>query len=40
MLMHGKTFADFPQLDQAAGAMLDELLWWAEALQVKRDAAA
>jgi NAD(P)H-dependent FMN reductase len=38
MLMHGKTFADFPQLDQAADAMLDELLWWADALHAKRAA--
>jgi NAD(P)H-dependent FMN reductase len=38
MLMHGKTFADFSQLDQAADVMLDELLWWADALRAKRAA--
>jgi NAD(P)H-dependent FMN reductase len=38
MLLHGKSFADFPQLEQAANTMLDELLWWTEALHARRTA--
>lgn len=38
MLLHGKSFADFPQLEQAAGTMLDELLWWTQALHARRAA--
>lgn len=36
MLLEGKSFADFPMLDQAADAMLSELVWWAEALRAAR----
>jgi NAD(P)H-dependent FMN reductase len=38
MLLHGKSFADFPQLEQAANTMLDELLWWTGALHARRTA--
>lgn len=38
MLLHGKSFADFPHLEQAAITMLDELVWWAEALHARRAA--
>jgi NAD(P)H-dependent FMN reductase len=38
MLLHGKSFADFPQLEQAASTMLDELLWWTGALHARRTA--
>jgi len=33
MLMHGKTFDDFPHLAQAAELMLDDLTWWARTLR-------
>ncbi len=36
MLLEGKTFADFPTLNQSGEAMLTELLWWAEALRAGR----
>jgi len=36
MLMHGKTFADFPQLAQAADLMLKDLIWWAWTLREGR----
>jgi len=36
MLMHGKQFSDFPHLEQAATAMLDDLAWWAQALRKAR----
>ena len=32
----GKTFEDFPHLAQAAGAMLDDLAWWAKVLKTAR----
>lgn len=32
----GKHFEDFPHLAQAAGAMLDDLSWWATALKAAR----
>jgi len=32
MLMNGKTFRDFPHLEQAAEAMLDDLIWWGKTL--------
>jgi NAD(P)H-dependent FMN reductase len=38
MLMHGKTFADAPQLEPAAHAMLEELSWWTHALKTARTA--
>lgn len=34
----GKTFDDFPHLAQAAGAMLDDIAWWATALKTAREA--
>lgn len=36
MLLHGKSFADYPHLDQTADAMLDDLLWWAKTLREGR----
>ena len=36
MLLHGKSFADFPQLEQSANAMLDDLAWWGRALRTAR----
>ena len=36
MMMHGKTFADFPQLDPQADLMLNDLVWWAETLRTGR----
>lgn len=35
----GKSFADYPHLAQAAGAMLDDMAWWATALKAARSAA-
>jgi NAD(P)H-dependent FMN reductase len=35
----GKSFEDFPHLEQAAKAMLDDLAWWARALKTAREAA-
>jgi hypothetical protein len=34
----GKTFDDFPHLAAAAGAMLNDIAWWAEALKTAREA--
>ena len=36
ILREGKTLADFPYLEQAAGKMLDDLLWWATTLRAGR----
>lgn len=36
VLLHGKTFADFPHLEPAANALLDDLVWWANALRAAR----
>lgn len=36
MLMQGKTFADMPHLEPAARAMLDDLIWWVQALKSAR----
>jgi NAD(P)H-dependent FMN reductase len=36
MLMNGKTFADFPHLEQAADVMLDDLIWWGRTLRAGR----
>jgi len=38
MLRQGKTFADSPNLEAAARAMLDELAWWTHALKAARAA--
>lgn len=35
----GKDFADFPHLEQAATALLDDLSWWSRTLQVGRQTA-
>jgi len=35
----GKDFADFPHLEQAAVALLDDLSWWSRTLQTGRQAA-
>lgn len=37
-LRSGKDFADFPALAQSAGRMLDDLLWWTQALNAARAA--
>jgi NAD(P)H-dependent FMN reductase len=34
----GKSFSDYPYLEQSATAMLDDLLWRANALKAARDA--
>jgi NAD(P)H-dependent FMN reductase len=39
MLMQGRTFDDYPYLEQTAIQMLDELLWWAQTLKAGRDLA-
>jgi NAD(P)H-dependent FMN reductase len=36
MLLHGKTFADFPYLEPSANMMLDDLIWWGHALRAAR----
>ena len=36
LLMNGKTFADFPHLEQAADVMLDDLIWWGRTLRAGR----
>ena len=36
MLLNGKTFGDFPHLEQAAEAMLDDLTWWGQTLRTGR----
>ena len=36
LLMEGKTFADMPHLEPGARSMLDELLWWVQALKSAR----
>lgn len=40
LVLHGKSFADFPHLAQQASVMLDDLLWWAHALRTARTSAA
>lgn len=36
MLLNGKTFSDFPHLEQAAETLLDDLIWWAATLRAGR----
>jgi NAD(P)H-dependent FMN reductase len=36
MSMQGKTFADYPYLDDSGHPMLDNLVWWADALKAAR----
>jgi len=38
MLRGGKTMADYPFLKDAAKPMLDDLIWWANALKSAREA--
>lgn len=38
MLMHGKTFEDFPHLEQSATKMFADLVWWTNALKAARGA--
>lgn len=40
MLREGKSMADYPHLADAAGPMLDDLVWWANALKAARERAA
>ncbi|MBO9582215.1 MAG: NAD(P)H-dependent oxidoreductase [Sphingobium sp.] len=35
----GKSFEDFPHLEQAAGALLNDMAWWSQALKTAREAA-
>jgi NAD(P)H-dependent FMN reductase len=35
----GKSFEDFPHLEQAASALLDDMAWWAKALKTARELA-
>lgn len=34
---HGKNFNDYPHLAQAAKALLDDIVWWAQALKTPRE---
>jgi NAD(P)H-dependent FMN reductase len=38
MFREGRTMADYPHLEQAAGPMLDDLVWWSNALKTAREA--
>lgn len=40
MLREGRKMADYPHLEQAAGPMLDDLVWWAVTLKAGRMATA
>jgi NAD(P)H-dependent FMN reductase len=37
MFLQGKTFAEFPYLDDTVKPMLDDLVWWANALKAGRE---
>jgi len=37
MFLQGKTFADFPHLDDTVKPMLDDLVWWTNALKAARE---
>lgn len=37
MVLHGKSFDDFPQLGQAAQIMVDDLIWWGNTLRRGRE---
>lgn len=39
MFLHGKTFAEFPYLDDTVKPMLDDLVWWTNTLKAGRDRA-
>ena len=36
LLMQGKTFADYPYLEDTVGPMLDHLVWWTNTLKAGR----
>lgn len=36
MFLHGKSFAESPHLESAARAMLDDFIWWVQALKAAR----
>ncbi len=38
VLLHGKSFSDFPHLAHTANLMLDDLLWWTRTLRAGRHA--
>lgn len=38
IMREGRTMADFPYLDETAAKMLDELIWWTDALKTAREA--
>lgn len=38
IMREGKTMADFPYPDNGATRMLDELVWWENALKAAREA--
>jgi NAD(P)H-dependent FMN reductase len=38
MLQQGKTFADYPYLEQSARVLLDDLQWWTSTLKAGREA--
>jgi NAD(P)H-dependent FMN reductase len=40
MLLHGKAFADYPHLEQAANVLLDDLMWWGRTLRAGRTGSA
>jgi NAD(P)H-dependent FMN reductase len=37
MFLQGKTFAEFPYLDDTVKPMLDDLVWWANTLKAGRE---
>jgi NAD(P)H-dependent FMN reductase len=37
MFLQGKTFADFPYLDDTVKPMLDDLVWWTNTLKAGRE---
>ena len=37
LMAEGKTMADYPYLDEAAVAMLDDLVWWSNTLRAGRE---
>jgi NAD(P)H-dependent FMN reductase len=36
LLLNGKSFADYPYLEQAANVMLDDVIWWGRTLRAGR----
>jgi hypothetical protein len=39
MYLQGKTFAEFPYLDDTVKPMLDDLIWWTNTLKAGRERA-